>query len=250
MQSQVWELLPGDHPEQVLGNGQAVTAKMLPGPWLRWVLYFTEFCSQAVAENSLGSWFLLSVTPMVMVQGVKWLKSRTPSVSHPCTAPTAWIPSLKPFTFWLGICAQVTCCWTQSAGCCSGCSRGCKPMVLPRAHDASGKGQLTSSNGPSALETWRAACMSPSCPVQVGAKGVRVSGQPCSPATHGRSGSQRHSAWWGGRAETVEKRRKDRVSLLTLTMSQQKTGFYSRGNFFLQLKPHIRPHDASQCNGE
>nr|XP_021146001.1 uncharacterized protein LOC110360145 isoform X2 [Columba livia] len=28
----------------------------------------------------------------------------------------------------------------------------------------------------------------------------------------------------------------------------KKTGFYSRGNFFLQLKPHIRPHDASQCN--
>lgn len=34
------------------------------------------------------------------------------------------------------------------------------------------------------------------------------------------------------------------------SFSQQKTGFYSRGNFFLQLKPHIRPHDASQCNGE
>ena len=126
----------------------------------------------------------------------------------------------------------------------------------PGARGAPCKGQLTDSDGPWALGACRrAACVQPaSCLVQAGAKGVGAAGQPwylshprwgrglegAGLGTEGGQKQWRKGGGWGFPAHVD----------YDLFLDRRLESTAVAADFVLQVKPHVRPHSASGCNGE
>lgn len=123
-------------------------------------------------------------------------------------------------------------CWTSFAGYCSGCSRCCRRVVLPRdsrcpTQRAAGWQRWSfRSRGP------QEGCLHTT--TLVPCAGGCQRGQSCRTALMPQSpvegeGAQRHRTRWGGRAETVEKRRRMAFPCprWLWSFSRQKTCFYS-----------------------
>lgn len=240
------------------------TAEMLPGPVVGGFLHLAELHSQPVVQNSLGFWFLLSVSPVVMVQGEKWPKSspyQKPQRVSPLYSSHSMNTITKASFFFFkarawealhrshvaGLRLQAIALVAQGAA-----GTWCDPGAL----GAPCKGQLAGSDGPSALGACRrAACMQPSlCLVQVGAKGVGATGQPWR-LSHPRWGRGLKVAGLGGEGGQKRWRKGGGWCFpahvdYDLSLGRRRVSTAIADDFFLQLKPHIRPRGASWCNGE